>query len=86
LGSRDKATLIFDLNEKQLAANLQNTSWRISAGTKVKLPQHNAPALLLFAVLMAFLTLVGLGWLLQPPPQDNGNKMESSEDPPGAET
>jgi putative OPT family oligopeptide transporter len=74
LGRADKATLLFDLNEKQLEA-----AKTLPAGTKLKLPQHNAPALLLFALLMGFLTLVGLGWLLKPPPAEGGNVPASSE-------
>jgi putative OPT family oligopeptide transporter len=79
LGSADKATLIWDLNQKQLQALMQNTSIRIPAGTKVKLPQHNTPALLLFALLIAFLALVGLGWLLQTPSSEMRNEPDSSE-------
>jgi hypothetical protein len=74
LGSADKATLLFDLNEKQLEA-----AKTLPAGTKLKLPQHNAPALLLFALLMGFLTLVGLGWLLKPPPSEGGTVPASPE-------
>jgi len=74
LGRADKATLLFDLNEKQL-----EPPQTLPAGTKLKLPPHNAPALLLFALLMGFLTLVGLGWLLQAPPSEGGNEPGSSE-------
>jgi hypothetical protein len=74
LGSADKAPLIFDLNEDQL-----KPATSLPAGTKIKLPQHNAPALVLFAILMGFLTLVGLGWLLQPSETEKGEKGESSD-------
>lgn len=74
LGSADKATLLFDLNEKQL-----EPPRTFPAGTKLKLPQHNAPALLLFALLMGFLALVGLGWLLQAPATEKGDEPGSSE-------
>jgi putative OPT family oligopeptide transporter len=74
LGSADKATLLFDLNEKQV-----EPAKTLPAGTKLKLPQHNAPALVLFGLLMVFLTLVGLGWLLQAPPAEPGNGQASSE-------
>jgi len=73
LGSADKATLLFDLNEKQV-----EPAKNLPAGTKLKLPQHNAPALLLFALLMGFLTLVGLGWLLQAPPSEGGKEPASN--------
>ena len=74
LGSADKATLLFDLNEKQVEA-----AKTLPAGTKLKLPQHNAPALILFGLLMVFLTLVGLGWLLQAPAAEPRNGQASSE-------
>jgi putative OPT family oligopeptide transporter len=73
LGRADKATLLFDLNKKQLEA-----AKTLPAGTKLKLPQHNAPALLLFVLLMGFLTLVGLGWLLQAPPSEEGKEPASN--------
>jgi hypothetical protein len=81
LGSADKATLIFDLNEDQL-----KPPTTLPAGTKMKLPQHNAPALLLFAVLMVFLTLVGLGWLLQSSPAEKGDRPPASQHLPEAES
>jgi hypothetical protein len=81
LGSADKAPLIFDLNEDQLKAPTA-----LPAGTKMKLPQHNAPALLLFAVLMVFLTLVGLGWLLQSSPAEKGDRPPASQHLPDAES
>jgi len=81
LGSADKATLIFDLNEDQL-----KPPTTLPAGTKMKLPQHNAPALLLFAVLMVFLTLVGLGWLLQSSPAEKGDTPPASQHLPDAES
>jgi putative OPT family oligopeptide transporter len=75
LGSADKATLLFDLNEKQI-----EPARNFPAGTKLKLPQHDAPALLLFALLTGFLTLVGVGWLLQAPATEKGIEPGSSED------
>jgi hypothetical protein len=76
LGSADKATLLFDLNEKQI-----EPAKAFPAGTKLKLPQHNAPALLLFGLLMLFLTLVGLGYLLQAPATERGSEPVPSENP-----
>jgi putative OPT family oligopeptide transporter len=63
LGSSDKAPLIFDLNKDQLALPKS-----LPTDATIKLPQHDLPALVLFAVLAVFLALVGLGWFLQGTP------------------
>jgi putative OPT family oligopeptide transporter len=62
LGTADKASLLFDLNDKVL--QLPKT---LPAGTDMKLPQHNNLALIAFGIIVLFLALVGLGWLLRPP-------------------
>jgi putative OPT family oligopeptide transporter len=63
LGSPDKATLLYDLNKDTL--QLPKT---LPAGTELKLPQRSTPALVLFGLLALLLALVGMGWLLRPPP------------------
>ena len=58
-GSKDKASLLFDLNSDRL-----KLPDRFPVGAELKLPQRNAPALAAFAILAAFLVVVGLGWFL----------------------
>jgi putative OPT family oligopeptide transporter len=73
LGSADKATLIFDLNKDQL-----KPPGTLPTGTELKLPQHNTPALLIFALVLVFLALVGLGWLLPAPGARSAEIAENS--------
>ncbi len=62
LGSGDKASLVFDLNENRLKLPAA-----LPSGAMLKIPQRNAPALVAFALLAVFLVLVGRGWLLRSP-------------------
>jgi hypothetical protein len=60
LGSSDKASLLFDLNESELKLPAV-----LPQVAMLKIPQWNAPALIGFALLAVFLVLVGKGWLLK---------------------
>ena len=60
LGSEDKVTLLFEINSDRL-----KRSELLPAGTEMKLPQHNLPALIAFAILAVVLISVGCGWLLK---------------------
>ena len=60
LGDGSKASLLFDLNETQL-----KLPEALPREATLKIPQHNAPALVAFALMAAFLLLVGRGWLLK---------------------
>jgi putative OPT family oligopeptide transporter len=62
VGSPEKAVLLRDLNEQQLPLP---TAFPV--GSKIKIPQHNWPALAAFAVLAVFLLVVGLGWFMNSP-------------------
>lgn len=62
MGSPDKAQSLFDLNKDQL-----KLPEGLPPGAQLKVPQHTVPALYAFGILVVLLTLVGLGWLLQPP-------------------
>jgi len=55
-GDRGNAPALLDLNDKRLKLPTQ-----LPAGTMVKIPQRNIPALAVFAALAAVLALVGLG-------------------------
>ncbi|MGO8689576.1 MAG: OPT family oligopeptide transporter [Thermoguttaceae bacterium] len=59
-GGKENASILLDLNDKQL-----KLPDRLPAGTMVKIPQRNAPALAVFAALAAVLALVGLGWIMK---------------------
>jgi len=59
LGSGGKASLLFDLNENRLKLPVA-----LPTSAMLKIPQHNAPALVAFLLLAVFLVLVGRGWLL----------------------
>ena len=61
LGSGDKASLLFDLNENQL-----KLPERLPSGVLLKIPQRNAPALIAFALLAGLLAAVGVGWIMKP--------------------
>ena len=60
LGSDDKASLLFDLNENQLKLPKS-----LPTEATLKIPQANWPSLLTFLLLAVFLVLVGKGWLLK---------------------
>ena len=60
VGSADKASLLFDLNESQLKLPKS-----LPPEASLKIPQWNAPALVAFGLLALFLVLVGRGWLLK---------------------
>ncbi len=60
LGSDDKASLLFDLNESQL-----KLPKALPADAKLNIPQTNGPAIVMFLLLAVFLVLVGKGWLLK---------------------
>ena len=60
LGSGDKASLLFDLNENRL-----KLPEALPSEAALKVPQQNAPALAAFALMAVFLLLVGRGWLLR---------------------
>jgi putative OPT family oligopeptide transporter len=60
VGSADKASLLFDLNESQLKLPKS-----LPPDASLKIPQWNAPALVAFGLLAVFLVLVGRGWLLK---------------------
>ena len=60
LGSDNRASLLFDLNENQL-----RLPKALPPTAKLKIPQENAPALIAFALLAVFLVLVGRGWVLK---------------------
>lgn len=62
LGSADKSALLLELNEDRLKPPGQ-----LPAGVRLKLPQGDLPALLTFALLVAVLLVVGLGWWLRSP-------------------
>jgi len=59
-GDADKVSLLFDLNKERLALPES-----LPAGTAMKIPQRDLPALLVFALLAALLALVGRGRLLK---------------------
>jgi putative OPT family oligopeptide transporter len=61
LGSGDKASLLFDLNENRL-----KLPEGLPSGVLLKIPQRNAPALIAFALLAVFLAAVGVGWIMKP--------------------
>jgi acyl-CoA reductase-like NAD-dependent aldehyde dehydrogenase len=61
LGSGDKASLLFDLNENRL-----KLPEGLPSGVLLKIPQRNAPALIAFALLAALLAAVGVGWIMKP--------------------
>jgi putative OPT family oligopeptide transporter len=61
LGNADKAGSLSELNKLKPPRTLP-------AGAELLLPQHNAPALVIFGLLVLFLALVGMGWLLRAPP------------------
>src|SRR5262249_41922956 len=52
-GSPDKAKQLFDLNEDKL-----KLPDKLPVGATLQLPQHNTPALIMFALLVLFLALV----------------------------
>ena len=60
LGSPDKASLLFNLNEKKL-----KPPKFLPSDAMLKIPQTNMPALVAFVILAIFLVLVGRGWLLK---------------------
>jgi putative OPT family oligopeptide transporter len=60
VGSADKASLLFDLNDDQLKLPKS-----LPPEAALKIPQWNAPALIAFVLLAVFLVLVGRGWLLK---------------------
>ncbi len=60
LGSADKASLLFDLNDKKLKLPKS-----LPPEASLKIPQSNAPALVAFSLIAVFLILVGRGWLLK---------------------
>jgi hypothetical protein len=62
MGSDDKASLLFDLNDDHL-----KLPESLPAGTLLKLPQRNALALVAFAVLAMILVATGMGWILKTP-------------------
>jgi putative OPT family oligopeptide transporter len=61
LGSGDKASLLFDLNENRL-----KLPEGLPSGVLLKIPQRNAPALIAFALLAGLLAAVGAGWIMKP--------------------
>ena len=61
LGSGDKASLLFDLNENRL-----KLPEGLPSGVLLKIPQRNAPALIAFALLAGLLAAVGVGWIMKP--------------------
>ncbi len=76
LGTPDKAAKLYKANEDKLQPPV-----KLPAGTELRVPQRNAPALAVFGVLVVFLVLVGGGWLLRSPPPDKG----SSPPPPSGD-
>jgi hypothetical protein len=56
LGSPDKAAELLELNADRL---------RVTPETRVRMPQHNMPAMVAFGLLAMFLAAVGVGWLLK---------------------
>ncbi len=67
LGSEDKAASLFELNSDRLRPPRS-----LPIGTEMRLPQHNYPALIAFAVLALLLMVVGFGWIFKSPPgKDN---------------
>jgi hypothetical protein len=60
LGSADKASLLFNLNEKKL-----KLPESLPPDAALKIPQTNWPALVAFGLLAVFLLSVGRGWLLK---------------------
>ena len=68
LGSPDKAESLFELNSDRLRLPQD-----LPVGVEVKLPQHNYPSLIAFAVLALLLMVVGFGWIFKSPPgKENG--------------
>jgi putative OPT family oligopeptide transporter len=63
LGSSEKAQQLWDLNKGALQPEV-----KLPEGAVLKMPQHEWPALLAFGFLVAFLAVVGLGWLFRAPP------------------
>jgi hypothetical protein len=56
LGSPDKAAELLELNADHL---------RVTPETRVRMPQHNLPAMVAFSLLALFLATVGVGWFLK---------------------
>ncbi|MGO8746344.1 MAG: OPT family oligopeptide transporter [Thermoguttaceae bacterium] len=56
LGSPDKAAELLELNADRL---------RVTPETRVRMPQHNLPAMVAFSLLALFLAAVGVGWFLK---------------------
>lgn len=59
LGDPDQDVTLYRLNAGRLV---------LPAGTHLSLPPRNAPAVGIFALLVAILTAVGVGWGLHTPP------------------
>jgi hypothetical protein len=60
LGSPDKAASLFEMNSNRL-----RPPPGLPAGVEMRLPQHNFPSLIAFAVLAATLMMVGFGWIFK---------------------
>ncbi len=68
LGEPEKAASLFDLNSDRLRPPRS-----LPIGVEMRLPQHNYPALIAFAVLALILMMVGFGWIFKSPPgKENG--------------
>ncbi len=63
LGTADKSESLLDLNKDTL-----KVPEKLPAGARLKVPQHNWPALAAFGVLIVFLVLVGMGLLFRAAP------------------
>jgi hypothetical protein len=72
LADERQASTLFDLNQDKLKPPAA-----LPAGVGLKVPQHNYPAVLTFAMLAAILVAVGLGWIMQPPAEAGGSKGKS---------
>jgi putative OPT family oligopeptide transporter len=59
-GGAEKAAALLDVNEKRL-----KLPDRLPAGTALRIPQRNIPALAVFAALAVVLILVGMGWIMK---------------------
>jgi putative OPT family oligopeptide transporter len=76
MGDPEKSQSLLQLNEAQLSVPK-----KLPAGAAFKLPQENAPALIAFGLLVLFLVVVGLGWVLRPPPAGADGSRPANGDP-----